>query len=347
MTFPFANHKKLRFESLEDRRLLTAFDVLEDTDTGDETELFSLSWAIDQANKAGAGSHEIRISASLTTLELTNQLPDITISQLTIDGNNTILVGNNGFLGGFQYDGAASGAGSLTIRDIKLTGFQNSPIHVRTLGDDDDVTITNTEIFSNTTAAIAFSDVPSGDGVVLIEDNFIYDNDAGISIGFTGPGTPPTTTQQSRIRNNDLGVDRSSVIMPNEDFGIQFGKGATKFSVSQNNIFTSDGSGVAYASDVGDDIILTLGESGTRIAADLGGVPLGGTPHRSQRQWNHRHVESSCHCARFVFHKLEWTHYVLIHGSKRPGWVLQCRHLSSRYDCRRLGEVEFWEWHAG
>ncbi len=41
-----SNLKKLRFESLEDRRLLATFDVILATDTGVASNTGSLSWAI-------------------------------------------------------------------------------------------------------------------------------------------------------------------------------------------------------------------------------------------------------------------------------------------------------------
>jgi len=74
----------------------------------------SLSQAILNANAAGAGPHTITVSAAVTTINITSNLPAISAS-VTIAGNGTNVKGNNRQL-------FVVNSGNVVLQDMKISG---------------------------------------------------------------------------------------------------------------------------------------------------------------------------------------------------------------------------------
>src|SRR3972149_3730835 len=121
-----SNHfsRRLQFESLEERRLLTVYTVTEDEDDGSR-DPGTLSWAINLVNTNPGGLHEIHFSVSGNTINVSGTLPPITHAATTIDGESSNVhirrVNNATVFNGLTYNGNSEGAGWFQILNVEIS----------------------------------------------------------------------------------------------------------------------------------------------------------------------------------------------------------------------------------
>ena len=162
---------RLRFEPLEDRRLLSVFAVTNTDDSG----LGSFRQAILDANGAsGTDTIEFDIDTGLQTISPSAPLPEIT-DPVIIDGSTqpgfsgTPLIEIDGS-GAGSGDGLVISAGGSTVRGLVINRFSGDGIELRTAGGN---TIEGNYIGTDSTGTVDLGNTGTGINVDDAADNFI------------------------------------------------------------------------------------------------------------------------------------------------------------------------------
>ena len=167
-------NRKLRFECMEDRRLLATFPV---TNNLDSSVTGSLRWAIGEANSL-AGPDLIQFDSSFLgsqkTINVINGPLSITDDVQIIGPSNGVkLQGSINATVGLDFQiTAGSNNNQSRISNLVISGFDDG-IRVRTLQSSDTLIISNNTFETNDDAIDIF---PTGAALVLVEANTIRNN---------------------------------------------------------------------------------------------------------------------------------------------------------------------------
>lgn len=278
----YHSSRALRFESLEGRRMLQGYTVINPFDRGpllDAAVEGTLSWAITQVNaNSGGGLHEIVLSVDKITVR--GNLPPITHALTNVkvqDGRANVHIERDlafaNVFNGLRYDGSIEGAGKLTIRDLEISNFVSNAILIQSLSDGDQVEIANTVLHENGASGILSFDIATGtDARINIHNNWIYGN-GGDAISIAGPGgaVPSPSAMRNTINNNVIGrtpPEQGNVARANSGHGITLGQGTARFDITNNaieNVTTSTKDAIVLLSTA-----LTQNKiSATRIATSI------------------------------------------------------------------------------
>jgi hypothetical protein len=191
----------------------------------------SLPWAITKANASLDVPNTIKFDPSLTSIAVTSTLPPLTRA-INVDGlkgrtTRMKLIGPGTITTPFTALEVNSDFG-VGITNLEIVDF-TQPIKVASFLASSGMTITNNLIHDNLGNAI----VSSAAGKHLITNNAIYANNGiGLSLSFSS-----TTTQQSTISNNQIGVSGG-----NGGDGIYLGPNVSNVDVNTNSIVNNGNS---------------------------------------------------------------------------------------------------------
>jgi hypothetical protein len=282
--------RTLSIEQLERRDLLANTYVV--NQLMDDGAPGTLTFAINKLNADPTYDH-IAFNFPFNSnpvISLGSALPEISAQNITIDGTDLTLdggqqaeprvlldgPGQNSLATGLVWKGAQNSTGSFTLKNIRIRAFGLDAVRIASLSANDVVKVQDSVVFENRGSGISMQAVPSGSaGSFTIENNYIYSNSGGISIGGTTPASAPA---QSSITNNKIGKNAALSFFGNETFGISLGTGVQSVQVLNNQIYTSNGNGVILAGTAGSAIRISGTLNNNKIRADLTGQPGAGIP---------------------------------------------------------------------
>ncbi|MBX9788960.1 MAG: right-handed parallel beta-helix repeat-containing protein [Pirellulales bacterium] len=190
--------KRLRFEPLEDRRLLTVFTVGNTDNSGPG----SLAQAILDANADTSGPHEIRFAIGTTgsqqTISLTDALSPITRDDVTINGFSQGGVGNTQVLiqvswGGLSTtiaDGLVINASGSVVTGLEISGFKGAGVKIdgTASGDADNNTIADSVITGNGVGVVILGDDETRDTADLYLEVLVAPTLSNYTVNSTATG---------------------------------------------------------------------------------------------------------------------------------------------------------------
>lgn len=301
-------HRRICFEQLEHRLVLSTFSVINMNDAGPD----SLRQAILDANAnpgpdtiafniPGAGPHTIQPLSALPTVT-----DPVVLDATTQSGYaGTPLIELDGSLAGVGVDGLHITAGDSTVRGFAINRFQSAPfvgngitleggggnvVQANFIGTDTSGTIAlgneNDGVFiRNSSNNLIGTD---GDGIADAAERNVISGNSDHGIGFR------SSNSGNRIAGNFIGTDRSGTLaLVNGSTGVSISPGSIgnivgtdgsddAFNSNERNLIAASGPNVYAVSVYGDDSIVAGNYIGTdvtgktQLITGFGGVFVGG-----------------------------------------------------------------------